>query len=195
MALAAFNCLRNEALCERQRAMQRISRAPRNKVKVRSQKVVPACSYWTIGWYWAACVSRTLNSLNRPSSFSIFLSTNSRTSDTSRMELSRRFTRCMYKSVFVRSTEPSWFSWILYSSMLTIAPVTFPNILKIYTCQNDCEKLIHLKKKLKFLFVISNIFFPPPNIDAHSLNVSILFLISGGCCRNTKRTLWSSLNK
>lgn len=134
-AFAAFNCLRNEALCEMHKAMHKISRAPRNKVKVKSQNVVPACSYWTIGWYWAGCVSRTLNSLNRPSSFSIFLSTNSRTSDTSRMELSRRFTRCMYKSVFVRSTEPSWFSWILYSSMLTIAPVTLPSVLKIYVAK------------------------------------------------------------
>lgn len=128
-ALAAFSCRRKDALWDKHKATHRISRAPRNRVNVRSQKVVPACSYCIIGSGLAGCVSRTLNSLNRLSSFSMFLSTNSRTSDTSRIELSRRFTRCKYKSVFVLSTEPSWFSCTLYSSTLIIALVTLPRIL------------------------------------------------------------------
>lgn len=130
-AFAAFSCRRKDALCDKHKATHRISRAPRNKVNVRSQKVVPACSYCTRGWGFAGCVSRTLNSLNRLSSFSMFLSTSSSTSDTSRIELSRRFTRCKYKSVFVLSTEPSWFSCTLYSSTLMIALVTLPRTLRI----------------------------------------------------------------
>ena len=123
-----------------------------------------------------AWVSRTLNSLNKSSNCSIFWSTNLKTSETSMMELSFLSTRCRYRSVFVRSTVPSLFSWTLKSSMFTIAFVTLLNVLQTrrrirkISLWNFFERLITTYVR---------------NLSTRSLN-------SKFCWRKTIFSFWSS---
>lgn len=93
--------------------------------------IILLCHWFITDWLFQKIIIRIIVikicsflTLKRESRYLIFLSRDVRTWFTSRTEWSSLLTRCRYKSVFVVSTAPSSFSWTLYASTFTMAPVT-----------------------------------------------------------------------